>query len=320
MHLLWALLLVVCGLVFVHSSSDSLQSQFEEYISNFEKIYTNEEVPLRFQNFKESLQRIATQNGAGDTFGLTKFSDMSPEEFKSKMLMQKSYGVSHKESAVFQTPDSPTFFDWRDYGAVTAIKNQEDCGSCWAFSVTEAVESANILANKTNLNVSLAPQQLVDCDHDLAIGCNGGLTLLAYDYLIKVGGQESNASYPYTAKDGECQFDADDIELSISSYIYVPRNETDLQINLLQHGPLSICLDAEHWQDYTGGVITARECCDLDICILDHCVQLVGFNTTGNYWIVRNSWGDDWGLDGYVYLEMGSNTCGLKDLASWPIV
>jgi C1A family cysteine protease len=173
--------------------------------------------------------------------------------------------------------------------AVTAVKNQGQCGSCWAFSVTENIESMWILAGKANSSIALAPQQIVDCDNS-DDGCNGGEPPTAYQYVINAGGLETNESYPYTAEGGSCTFSKSLVVASIASWKYATSSgdETTLQKNLLGYGPLSICLDASNWQDYQSGVLTAWECAWVDI--LDHCVQLVGYNSTTTeygspYWI-----------------------------------
>jgi len=317
------LVLLLAFLVTLAFASGTSSEQFEEYIREFNKKYTTEEYATRFANFQESLKRIAAYNTENkEVFGLTKFSDMSTQEFSTKVLMQEKIGKVDTNKVGEFTPvsDMPATFDWRDQNGVSAVKNQGDCGSCWAFSATEAIESTNILKGKTTNSINLSPQQVVDCDHDFVFGCNGGRPSAVYDYIIKVGGQEGINDYPYTAKDGSCKFNATDIELSISTYQSIPKNETALQENLVSLGPLSICLAASRWQDYTSGVMTPTECCLFGICELDHCVQLVGYNTTGNYWTVRNSWGTDWGIDGYIQLEMGHNTCGLLDEVTWPSV
>jgi len=296
---------------------------FNDYIQKFNKKYTNEEYATRLSNFQESVRRIAYANsGHGAQFALNKFSDMSTDEFKNTVLMKNTLGQVDTRDAKPFTPvgDLPTSFDWREKGGVTAVKDQGQCGSCWAFSATEAIESANLLAGKVNTNISLSPQQIVDCDHDFVFGCDGGRPSAGYAYIIKVGGQEGIDDYPYTAKTGSCAFDASDIEASISTYKSIPHDESSLQQELVNLGPLSICLDAAHWQDYSSGVLSPTQCCSYGICMLDHCVQLVGYNTTGNYWLVRNSWGTDWGENGYIELEMGHNTCGLLDEVTWPSV
>jgi len=169
--------------------------------------------------------------------------------------------------------------------------------------------------------VPLAPQQIVDCDKSDA-GCSGGDPPTAYDYIQKAGGLEPEKDYPYKAVDGSCAFKKSDVYATISSFKYATSedDESTLKSNLASWAPLSICVDARYWQDYTSGVLTAYEC-DW-IVELDHCVQAVGYDVTAAtpYWIVRNSWGTDWGEAGYIRLEYGKNSCGLTEEATTAIV
>jgi len=259
-------------------------------------------------------------------FGINKLSDLSAEEFQEKYLMQpRSADIQIKREDVLPSKVDavPAYFDWRDKGAVTAVKNQEQCGSCWAFSVTENIESMWILDGKANTSLALSPQQIVDCDTN-DYGCEGGDPPTAYEYIIGAGGLESEQDYPYYAEDGNCKFNAKEVVATIKNWQYATSDyeETLLQTNLLGYGPLSICVDASAWQDYTSGVMTWYDCAFINV--LDHCVQLTGYNaTTSNdypYWIVRNSWGTDWGINGYIYLEMWEDTCGLAHEATCSIV
>jgi len=306
------------------SEDEALLAQFAKYISKYNKQYNSRnEYWQRFYNYKASLATSVALSGEGGAlFGETKFSDMTPEEFKSKVLMTQTKPSTNEEIApyVFNSALAPTL-DWRDKGAVTPVKDQGQCGSCWAFSATEAIESAWILkGHATSGSINLSPQQIVDCDHDGVAGCGGGFTESAYKYIASVGGQEGIANYPYKAKDGTCQFNASYVKAQISTFANTGGDENTLQSNLAQYGPLSICLDAAHWQNYQSGVMTARQCCPFVMCEMDHCVQLVGYNTTASpaYWIVRNSWNTDWGIAGYIYLEIGSNVCGITKDSTWP--
>jgi cathepsin F len=302
------------------------KSLFLDFVQTYNKHYKSaSEASTRFENFKATIERVNKRNSESRNahFGITQFADLSTEEFSTTILMKNK--IQPEESTEVVQPanvDIPTDFDWRDQGAVTPVKDQEACGSCWAFSATEAVESAWILAGKaTNSTVNLAPQQIVDCD-TTSDGCDGGETESAYNYLIGAGGIESNDSYPYTGEDGQCSFDSKLVVASISSYKSATSfySESTLQSNLVAWGPLSVCVDAEAWQDYVSGILTHWECAFINV--LDHCVQLVGYNTTGStpYWIVRNSWTHVWGVDGYIYLEMWHDTCGIAHDATWPIV
>lgn len=177
----------------------------------------------------------------------------------------------------------------------------------------------------------LSEQQIVSCD-TVDQGCDGGNTETAYEYVHGAGGLETENAYPYTSGDGDsgyCNVDSSQFVVTVQSYTYATtpcqdscdhQDETTLANNLVQHGPVSICVDAESWQYYGGGVLQGD--CPHAYDDLDHCVQLVGYNaqTSPAYWIVRNSWNTDWGEDGFIYLEMGMNLCGVANDATfaWP--
>jgi len=308
-------------------ADQELRAQFTDFVQKYNKVYTADEFDTRFANFKASVARSAALNAKSPSaqFGITKFSDMSADDFRSTVLMTSVPKKSNAPAPVMDTSSfaaAPATYDWRDHNAVTPVKDQGQCGSCWAFSATEAIESAWILkGHATPSTINLAPQQIVDCDTiDGVQGCNGGLTESAYDYIKQAGGQEPNADYPYTAKNGVCKFKAADVVAKISGYTSIPKDEASLPSTLASTGPLSICLDAASWQDYQSGVMSNTQCCPLLKCQMDHCVQLVGYNSTAStpYWIVRNSWNTDWGVKGYIYLEMNKNTCGLANDVTWP--
>jgi len=309
-------------------SEEQIKLQFTEFVHKYNKVYTSSEFPSRYINFKASLARAEElQATSGDAkFGITKFSDLSEDEFKSTILMQAPFVTPLPPGPVsaspLLSPGAPATFDWRDKDAVTPVKDQGQCGSCWAFSATEATESAWILkGHATPSTIDLSPQQIVDCDTiDGVQGCNGGYTESAYDYIIQAGGLEEISHYPYTGENDKCTFQAKYIDASISAYTSIPKDETALSGTLASTGPLSICLDASAWQNYNGGVMSNLQCCRFLKCEMDHCVQLVGYNSTAStpYWIVRNSWNTDWGVDGYIWLEMGLNTCGLTNDVTWP--
>jgi len=199
---------------------------------------------------------------------------------------------------------------------VTPVYNQGQCGSCWAFSTTEAIESAWFLSGKKL--AKLAMQQIVDCD-TTDQGCDGGDPPTAYQYVISAGGLDSLSSYAYTAQDGTCAFKAKDVVAKISDWEYVTQDQDEgAMLNFVSStGPPSICVDAESWQYYTGGIITTSDGCGTS---LDHCVQLTGFGTANStdYWHVRNSWGTDWGEKGYLRVQRGSDVCGIAQEVTWP--
>jgi len=316
--------LVVFCLLAVVLSFEAEKERFLAFQQDFGKSYDNvEEAQYRFLIFKQNMELIERKNAVSPNkvFGVTQFADMTVEEFKEMYLtyIRPVRDESEDRILVPETTQSPAKFDWITKGAVTPVKNQGQCGSCWAFSATENIESVWIIAGKATNTLKLSPQQIVDCDTQDG-GCNGGDTPTAYQYVMSAGGLESNSAYPYTADDGDCAFDASQVVAKISNWKYATQNndEKTMQNNLATIAPLSICVDAESWQFYNGGVMTADDC-GTD---LDHCVQVTGYDTTANppYWIVRNSWGTSWGLSGYIYLSIGENTCGVAMEATTAVV
>jgi len=343
MRVLIALALLGAACAFTVSSDNvNAALQFQSFMEKFGKKYeTTAEYDHAFDNFKATLKRLDAFTAKGqEGYGITKFADLSKDEFRARYLMPKGNAAANvaqmkKRFAVHPAASThkrhkhvkaapPTMWNWVDEGATTPVKDQEQCGSCWAFSVTENFESMTFLKTK-NLPV-LGPQQLVDCDPQ-SQGCGGGWTYWAFEYLLTAGGQESEADYPYTAVNGQCAFEASKIAAYISNYTFAtnpcesgscPVQDDLLRTQLYNIGPLSICVDAETWSDWTGPTPMPSSECPGDADDIDHCVQLVGFNWGSSpYWIARNSWNTDWGLEGFIYLQAGYNTCGLGNVVTY---
>jgi cathepsin F len=318
------LLLVIIGIV----SADLVEDNFGHWVEVYGKSYDSEaEYDYRLGVYRSNFAVIDSLNQReGKTiYGITKFMDLTPEEFSQKYLIPEGKVVK-KEKPMVPLPeatDIPVRFDWNEKKAVTPVYDQGQCGSCWAFSATEAIESQWFLAGHSL--VSLSPQQIVDCDKGRGDeGCNGGDTPTAYQYVMSAGGMDTMAAYPYTAEDDPCAFKASGIAATIKDWTYITqnKNETEMQLKLLAVGPLSICVDATIWQFYIGGVIS-------DFCgtSLDHCVLITGYDDAYEdwgeslqIWKIRNSWGADWGESGYVYVERGYDLCGVADEVTIPIV
>jgi len=305
-------------------------SQFAHFTSLYNKTYSShKERTQRFAIFVSNLKFVEelNQKEGNVIYGVTKFMDLSPEEFRAKYLLPPgSFNRSPKEEIPYidfglENLKVPESFDWRSKNAVTPTKNQGQCGSCWAFSATEAIESQWFLAGHSL--VSLAPQQIVDCDK-VDEGCNGGDTPTAYQYVIQAGGLESEKDYPYQAEDDKCAFEKSKVAATIKGWTYITKNknETEMVQKLYALGPLSICVDAASWQFYVGGVV--EHLCYQD---LDHCVMITGYDDQYDWldrkvpvWNIRNSWGSDWGYDGYLYVERNENLCGVADEVTIPLV
>jgi len=296
------------------------ETLFREFIVKYAKTYTGAEYQKRLEIFTENLQLANELNSRSPhaQFGVTKFSDLSKQEFRERYLLRnvmnrRRHVPQHNKmwKASAKTEALPTEYDWNNATTkcLTPVYNQQQCGSCWAFSTTESIESQWALAG--NPLVSLSMQQIVDCDTSDA-GCNGGDPPTAYQYVMSAGGLESYADYPYTAKNGKCKFDATKIVATISNWQWVTqsKDEDAMQQFTYTTGPPSICVDATIWQTYQGGIITKASGCGT---ALDHCVQITGWFQSGSMavWNVRNSWGADWGQSGYIWVEKGYDICGI---------
>jgi len=309
-------LLVFMAAAFAQLHSDPAREEFIAFQHKYGKIYaSSEEFNMRLAIFKNNIARAAKlqAHSTNAKYGVTKFMDMTPDEFKNIVLMKKTVKPSQKNQWFGHTPLIPegTTFDWRNHSpaVVTPVYNQAQCGSCWAFSITENIESQWALAG--NQLTSLSMQQVVSCDTN-DDGCGGGDPPTAYEYVIGAGGLESYADYPYTSENGNtgsCQFNAADIVAHISSYTTIG-SEQQAQSYLTSNGPLSVCVDAESWQYYNGGIITTSDDCGTS---LDHCVMITGYGTQDgvSYWWVRNSWGTDWGQSGYLQVQSMQDVCGI---------
>jgi len=313
-------LVLLTFLAFVFAAD--IEGEFQKWVANHQKVYAPEEYQRRLAIFTSNVDLIQQLNEnaeSGATYSLNKFADLSPAEFKAYYLgYVPSATPKEIEELELSTEAVPDTFDWISKDKVTPVKNQEQCGSCWAFSATENIESVWMIAKDLTPSTfkPLAPQQIVDCDKRDG-GCNGGNPPTAYEYIIEAGGQDTEASYPYHAVNQACQFKPADVEVKIASYKTIS-NEADMKTATATVAPLSICVDAAQWQFYSSGVMTPSQCGTS----LDHCVQAVGYDTAANppYWNVRNSWGADWGMSGFIRLEYGHNTCGLTEETTTAVV
>jgi C1A family cysteine protease len=298
-----------------------VEQEFNEWTIFNDKHYDSEiERVKRLAIYNLNTQRVYQLNAQSEgnaVFTLNKFADLTANEFKQKLGYVAAARTEEKQTLTLTTEAVPSTYSWITQGKVTAVKNQEQCGSCWAFSATENIESVWMIAHGLTPSTMkpLAPQQIVDCDKSDG-GCNGGDTTTAFDYVKNAGGMDTEASYPYRAVNEACHFKEADVFSKITGYKYATttKNEDEMKTATATVAPLSICVDAEPWQFYTSGVMTKAQCGTS----LDHCVQITGYDTAANppYWEVRNSWGADWGEKGFIRLEYGTNTCGLAEEAT----
>ena len=290
--------------------------QFDDWaVKHGKKYATLEETAHRRSVFFDNLKHVAAMNadlkaqGHDQVYNTTIFMDMTREEFKATHLNYVDKRVEHPTKSYDHSRDKASV-DWRKHHVVTPVKNQGQCGSCWAFSATETVESFWALAG--HHLTELSPQQVTSCTTGCD-GCGGGLPYVAYEYLERAG-LESAHAYPYRSGNGDtgrCEYNRHHVAAHVKGWSYVAQRGDwhSLRSAVSHDGPVSICVDASTWQFYHGGVLSSN--CGQQ---LDHCVQLVGFKD--DYWMVRNSWTASWGIEGYIHIKMGENLCGIANAAT----
>lgn len=306
------------------------RKEFSNFRERFSKTYsTKEELENRFSVFRNNLVDILTHNSDHSqnfTLGVNQFTDLTPEEFKQLYVSGLKVEVSSNGCKTFSSTASsaPSSVDWRTKNAVTSVKDQGQCGSCWSFSATGAIEGAWAIS-KGQL-VDLSEQELVDCATGFAYGshgCQGGIMDGAFKFVIEHG-QCPLSSYPYTAKDGTCKSCSALAHISSCSDVR-PNDQVSLKGAVAQQ-PVAVAISADSriFQSYSGGVITSSAC----YTSLNHGVLVVGYGTENgiDYWLVKNSWGPNWGTEnGYVKIQKSSSTndpgvCGISQQPSFPTV
>ena len=311
--LLCALSMVSLGLVCALPSQEAMQGQFLDFIQKYNRSYGLDEITARFEYFTKSLAEVERLNllNPHAQFGLNAYADRSPAELQHLRGYVKP-DVNRSAAPELEAPSlrAPASMDWRTKGKVSAVKDQGQCGSCWAFSATEAIESA--WAMKGHSVPTLAPQQITSCDF-FDGGCGGGNTETAYSYVQLAGGIAPESKYPYLSgggSSGMCYYSGSMAfpGIKVTGHSSAGKgDENKMKAIMSTSGPISVCVDASSWQYYKGGVMSS---CGQSV---DHCVQAVGYNSAANppYWIVRNSWGSLWGEQGYIRLRMGGDTCAI---------
>jgi len=314
-------LFACCALAY---SELEYQSAFTFWMQQWGRSYSHEEFQLRYRVFRHNMDFIAAHNKAhkGYTVALNQFADLSLSEFQRIYLGTKANIPHTHVTPILKHVTLPTSFDWRQQGAVTAIKNQGQCGSCWSFSTTGSVEGCHFLTTKKL--VSLSEQNLMDCSYSQGNqGCDGGLMTQAMDYIISNKGIDTEKSYPYTAEDGTCHYTPANSGATMKSYTNVQTgSEQDLQTKVAM-GPTSVAIDASHssFQFYSSGVYNEPDCSTSQ---LDHGVLAIGWgiDSGSTFWLVKNSWGTSWGMNGYIEMTRdttgNTNQCGIATMATLP--
>jgi cathepsin L len=286
------------------------------------------EFAYRLGVYRQNIQFIEEHNRLNKDFtvAINKFADLTATEFGAlyngyRMTDRKQSAEVHTHNPMFKLADD---VDWRSQGVVTGVKDQGQCGSCWAFSTTGSVEGAWAIKNGKAKLTSISEQNLVDCSGSYGnYGCDGGLMDNAFQYIIANKGIDTEDSYPYTAADGDCSFKSSSVGSTLSSYKDVASGKEDaLTSAIATVGPISVAIDASQssFQFYSGGVYYEAACSSDQ---LDHGVLAVGYGTQSgsDFYTVKNSWGADWGSNGYILMSRNkNNNCGIATAASYPIV
>lgn len=348
-------LLPVMAVVFGVQLESDLDANWEIYKMQYDKKYeTTEQEEVRRSMWEENLIGVKQHNAQADrgifTFrlGMNAYGDMSPTLFREKMLGVQSNKnmMSNGANRLWTIFDwsvvldismldhwrlrstlpteysvtLPDHVNWRIEGYVTPVRDQGSCGACWAFATIGSLEGQ--LFKKTGKLKSLSVQNLVDCSSENE-GCNGGHMIRAFQYILYNNGVNTEATYPYTAKNEVCKFNPADIGATITSMIPIlSKNDTDLQHALATVGPISVAIDASTWmfQLYSSGVYQDTQC-GQETHKLNHAVLVVGYGSENgyNYWLVKNSWGVSWGEQGYAKMSRDiKNICGISTDAVYP--
>jgi len=328
--LLVCVLVALCGCVYGKTGWFELDTYtFQDYVVEYNKIYTPIEYKIRSAIFDANLRSIKSHNAGDFSFkkGVNHFTDQTDQELRSMFgykkgvvsTLDQSYILPHELST---DKGAPAAVDWREKDVISPVKDQGRCGSCWAFATAAGVESSCALA--TGKVTILSEQQILDCTPNPDFcggsgGCGGGTIDIAVAKIIEKGGLASEWTYPYVSYFGQdfpkCNFDASRTVpvAKLKGLAKLPVNKYEPVLNYLgSHGPLVINVDAGGWHNYESGVYSA---CSNTSTGINHVVQLVGYGTDskhGDYWLVRNSWTPSWGEDGYIRIARTSQEeCGI---------
>lgn len=299
---------------------------FARFANRYGKRYdTVDEMKRRFKIFSENLQLIKSTNKKrlGYTLGVNHFADWTWEEFRSHRLgAAQNCSATLKGNHRITDVVLPAEKDWRKEGIVSEVKDQGHCGSCWTFSTTGALESA--YAQAFGKNISLSEQQLVDCAGAFNnFGCNGGLPSQAFEYIKYNGGLETEEAYPYTGQNGLCKFTSENVAVQVLGSVNITLGaEDELKHAVAFARPVSVAFEVvDDFRLYKKGVYTSTTCGNTPMDV-NHAVLAVGYGIEDGvpYWLIKNSWGGEWGDHGYFKMEMGKNMCGVATCSSYPVV
>jgi len=317
---------LLVGTVLGYTTSE-YKTAFSNWMHEHQRMYAAEEFLNRFEIFKQNMDYVREWNAKNSetVLGLTVFADLSNSEYRNVYLgtfIDGSARLANPEP--FNAPETPlaTVVDWRTKGAVTGIKDQGQCGSCWSFSATGSIEGVHFLS--AGKLVSLSEQNLMDCSTAYGNqGCNGGLMNSAFNYVIANHGIDTEMSYPYQTAQSTCRFSTANIGATISGLKNVAAGNEAALVAAINMNPVSVAIDASHnsFQLYKSGVYYESAC---SASRLDHGVLAIGYGTddttNSDFFLVKNSWGVSWGMQGFINMARNkNNNCGIATQASYPV-
>ncbi|XP_057643581.1 cathepsin Q-like [Chionomys nivalis] len=326
-------LVILCLGVRSHVSAldPSLDAEWEEWKMLYEKSYSLEEEALRRTVWEKNMKMIKlhnVENGLGKngyTMKMNAFGDMTDEEFK-KMVVGFPMQTHKRGKGIWKRSLSglPKFVDWRKEGYVTPVRKQGRCGSCWAFAAAGAIEGQ--MYKKTGKLIPLSVQNLVDCSKPHGNnGCAWGHIYTAFQYVLHNGGVEAEATYPYKGKGGPCRYNPQNVAAKIREYVTLPEDEDILMDAVATQGPIAAGMHVyKSFSFYNEGIYHEPNCSSIAV---NHGVLVVGYGFEGNetdgnnYWLIKNSWGQSWGMNGYMKIAKDRNNhCGIASYAHYPLV
>ncbi|XP_033997184.1 pro-cathepsin H [Trematomus bernacchii] len=306
--------------------SEQDEFHFKSWMAQYNKVYSMQEYHERLQIFTENKRRIDKHNEGNQTFtmGLNQFADMTFGEFRKYFLLSEPQNCSATKGNHFSSKGPlPDSIDWRKKGNyVTDVKNQAACGSCWTFSTTGCLES--VTAINTGKLVPLSEQQLIDCAQDFNNhGCDGGLPSQAFEYIMYNKGLMTEEDYPYKAIELTCVYKPELAAAFVKDVVNITQYDEKGMVDAVATlNPVSFAFEVtSDFMHYSEGVYTSTECHQTPD-MVNHAVLAVGYGQQDGtpYWIVKNSWGSRWGVDGYFLIEREKNMCGLAACSSFPVV
>mmetsp|Transcript_9465 Transcript_9465/g.9190 ORF Transcript_9465/g.9190 Transcript_9465/m.9190 type:complete len:351 (-) Transcript_9465:48-1100(-) len=312
----------------VPASNSAVLGMYEAFLQKYKgKTFEVNHDMDRFMTFKANVERIIAHNSNPErTFdmGINHLSDLTQKErlaYYNLMDPQNCSATASKRRVY--NDEAPDYFNWVDQDVVSPVKDQKSCGSCWTFSTTGAIESHYKI--NTGEEELFSEQELIDCpdaERYDTHGCKGGLPSYAFNFIKEVGLETEN-SYPYLARDSVCTYDAEELRVTTDGPFNITAgDEEQLKEELFNNGPVSVSFHVkEDFLDYTSGVYSVSDCPDTEQDV-NHAVLAVGYGTTDDgmdYWIVKNSWSEVWGDEGFFKIERGVNMCAIAMCNSYPL-